>query len=278
MMVRLDAHQHFWRLRRGDYDWLTPDQARLYRDFEPDDLRPLLDAAGISSTILVQAAPTAEETTFLLSLAAAYPWIAGVVGWCDLSAANAPARVAALAARPKLVGLRPMLQDLPDRQWVLRPDVAPGLQAMADEGLVFDALIRPDQLTSIVTLAQRLPALKIVIDHGAKPDLSRAPCAAWAAGMTQAAACPNVHVKLSGLLTEAPPNAGVATLKPFVDLILSAFGARRVLWGSDWPVLLTAGDYLAWYAMADELLLGLSPEDRASVGGGAAATLYGVTP
>lgn len=275
-MIRLDAHQHFWRLARGDYGWLTPDLTPLHRDHEPADLRPQLDAAGVAATILVQAAPTEAETDFLLALAAEHAWIAGVVGWTDLSAPDAPARVRVLAARPKLKGLRPMLQDLADPDWILGPGVAPAVRAMQDEGLVLDALIRPAHLAAVDTLAGRFPDLAIVIDHGAKPVIPGGPDPAWAEAMRAIARRPNVCVKLSGLLTEAPAGAGADALRPFVKTLLAAFGAERLLWGSDWPVLRLAAEYSEWSMMTDILIADLADEAREAVRGGNAARVYGI--
>ena len=156
-LMRVDAHHHLWHPARGDYGWLTPDLTALYRAFEAEDLQPLLKAAEIDATILVQAAPTDAETDYLLAIAQKTPWIAGVVGWTDLAAPDAPARVARLAQSPRLVGLRPMLQDLPDPNWILRAEAGDGLSAMAAHGLVFDALVRESQLPAIVQLAKRFP-------------------------------------------------------------------------------------------------------------------------
>ena len=168
---RVDAHQHFWRLDRADYGWLTPAQAPIYRDFEPADLAPLLARAGIDATVLVQAAPTVAETRFLLELAAATPAVAGVVGWAPLAAPNAPDVVAELARAPHLKGLRPMIHDIPDVDWMLGPALAPGLRAIAASDLVFDALVRPPHLPNLRRLLDRHPDLRVVIDHGAKPEI-----------------------------------------------------------------------------------------------------------
>ena len=170
---RVDAHQHFWRLARGDYGWLTPAKGPIYRDFGPADLTPLLARAGIDATVLVQAAPTVDETRFLLELARTTPVVAGVVGWAPLDAPDAPDVVAALAREPALKGLRPMLHDIPDVDWMLRPEVAPGLRAIAAADLTFDALVRPPHLPNLRRLLERHPDLRVVIDHGAKPEIGR---------------------------------------------------------------------------------------------------------
>lgn len=275
-MMRVDAHHHLWRLARGDYGWLTPATGALYRDFEPEMLRPHLLAGGVGATLLVQAAPTEAETEFLLALARAHPWIAGVVGWADLSAPDAAERVEGLSRRSGLVGLRPMLQDLEDRAWILRPAVAPGLEAMARCGLVFDALVRDDQLGVAARLAERHPDLTIVLDHAGKPTFQPAGLRAWEAGIRALAAASNVSVKLSGLLTEAPAGADVSVLRPILLVLLDAFGADRIVWGSDWPMLTLASDYGAWLDMTESLLEPLGGTQRTAIMGGNAVRLYGL--
>jgi len=275
-MRRIDSHQHFWRLARGDYEWLTPELGVLYRDFEPADLAPLLAAHGISATVVVQAAETDAETDFLLGLAAATPWIAAVVGWTDLEAPGAAGRIAVLAGNPALVGLRPMLQDMADDGYILRPSVAPAHAAMGAAGLRLDALVRPRHLPHLVEFRQRFPELPMVVDHGAKPGIADGALQPWAAALQAVAADGVTCCKLSGLVTEAGADWTVERLKPFVDTILSAFGPSRVMWGSDWPVLTLAADYGGWAEATDRLLDGLSAADRAEVLGGTAARFYGL--
>jgi L-fuconolactonase len=276
-MTVIDAHQHFWSLAREDYGWLTPDLAALYRDFLPADLHPLLAREGVDKTIAIQAAETVAETEFLLALADAHPWIAGVVGWIDFEAADAVERLGRLARHHRLVGIRPMLQDLRDAEWILADTRRPVLAAMAERGLVLDALIRPRHLSVIQRLAERQDALTIVVDHAAKPAIDDgASFASWRAGIGALALRGNVHCKISGLLTEAPAGATAAALQPYVDVLLEAFGPGRLLWGSDWPVLLLAGDYGHWSSMTDELLASLAPADIANIRGGNAARVYGI--
>jgi L-fuconolactonase len=274
--MRIDAHQHFWRRDRGDYDWLTPELAPLWRDFLPDDLAPLLARHGIEGTVLVQAAPTEAETAFMLLLARSHRFIRGVVGWTDLAAADAPARIAALAADPLLVGLRPMLQDLPDDDAILAPAVQPALAAMASHGLALDALIRPRHLPRLLKVRDRHPDLKIVIDHAAKPDIAGGDLAGWARDLAAVAADGLAHCKLSGLVTEAAADWQPADLKPVAETVICAFGPRRVMWGSDWPVLNLAGSYDQWVAASDWLLAGLDAAGQAQVRGGTAARFYGL--
>jgi len=274
---RIDAHQHFWRLARGDYGWLKPELGPLYRDFEPSDLEPLLARAGVSRSIAVQAAPSASETDHLLALAGREPSIAGVVGWIDFEAPNALAELERRRATKHLVGLRPMIQDLQDERWMLRPALRPVFDALEKHGLVFDALVRPQHLEALVELVERHPRLRLVIDHGAKPVIREG--AAWAGRARweerlRVLAAAGARVKLSGLLTEARPGAGFDELAPFVELLFEAFGPARVLWGSDWPVVLLAADYERWWELSLQLLRGLSGSEQARVLGGNALDFY----
>ncbi|HEX8667550.1 MAG TPA: amidohydrolase family protein [Allosphingosinicella sp.] len=274
--MRVDAHQHFWRLDRGDYGWLTPALGRIHRDFLPHDLAPLLAQAGIDRTILVQAAPTEAETDFLLELAAATPFVAGAVGWIDFDAPDAAGRVEQAAARPGLVGLRPMIQDLPDEAWVARPDLDPVFDAIAAAGLRFDALVKPRHLPHLRARLNRHPELLVVIDHGAKPDIAGGALQPWADGMRRIAAETNACCKLSGLATEARPGWSLEDVKPFAEVLLDAFGPRRLMWGSDWPVLNLNGDYRLWLEAVDRLIEHLPAEEKEWVMGRTAASFYGI--
>lgn len=274
--MRIDAHQHFWRLERGDYGWLTPDLP-IHRDYGPEDLHPLLDMAEIDGTVLVQAAPTEAETAFMLDLAQATPWIRGVVGWTDFASHGAPARIAEMAAHPFLVGLRPMIQDIPDDDWMLRPTVGAGLRAMAETGLVFDALTLPRHLPNLRRLLADHPDLKVVIDHASKaPVTADGPPPGWRADMAALASETDAFCKLSGIVTEAAAGWDVEMLRPYVTHLLDSFGPNRLVWGSDWPVLTMAASYADWDAATQELLSGLTEPDRAAVLGGNAIRLYGL--
>lgn len=275
---RIDAHQHFWALSRGDYGWLTPEMEAIHRDFGPGDLAPLLREAGIGGSIAVQAAPTEAETRYLLGIAAAEPGVLGVVGWSDLEAADAPAALRRLAADPLLVGLRPMLHDLPDDEWLLRPALLPAVEAMQALGLVFDALVKPRHLPCLLRFAKAHPGLAIVIDHLGKPAIAEGPGTrswrGWAEGMAALARLPHVHCKLSGMVTEAAPGWTVEELRPYAERVLELFGPERLIWGSDWPVLRLAGSYPGWWEATASLLAPVSPEARAGILGGNAARVY----
>jgi len=272
--MRIDAHHHVWTLARGDYGWLTPDLAPIYRDFHLSDLAPHLTAAGIAGTILVQAAPTEAETRFLLDVTEAADIVRGVVGWIDFDAEDALARIDVLAARKLLVGLRPMVQDIADDDWLLGPHLVPLLTAMAARGLVFDALVLPRHLPRLLNVVRRHPELQFVLDHFGKPRLATGDIAEWRADIALLAEQPNVVCKLSGLVTEAAKDWRLADLRPAVDHVLTCFGPRRMLWGSDWPVVNLAGGYDKWFAAAESLLADLSADEKAAVLGGNAARVY----
>lgn len=250
--MKIDAHQHFWKLARGDYSWLTPQLEQLYRDFGPADLKPLLDAAGIDGTIAVQAADTEEETGYLLSLAETHDWILGVVGWTDLEAPNAPATIERMAQSPKLVGLRPMIQDIEDDAWMLKVSLRPALDAMVEHDLTFDALVMPRHLQHLLEFLHIYPDLRVVIDHGAKPEIRNGHFDTWAASMATLAKTSQTFCKLSGLATEAGPDCQPEDLSPYIAEILQEFTPARVLFGSDWPVLNLASSYDAWLAIVQD--------------------------
>ncbi|WP_166303308.1 amidohydrolase family protein [Bradyrhizobium sp. 2S1] len=273
-MIRIDAHHHVWTLARADYGWLTPERGPIYRDFGLSDLMPRLAAAEIDGTILVQAAPTEAETAFMLDVAKGSDLVRGVVGWIDFDADDAATRIDAIAGRELLVGLRPMVQDIADDDWLLRPELAAPLEAMAQYGLVFDALVLPRHLPRLVQVVDRHPDLQFVLDHFGKPNLATGDIAAWKDDIASLAARANVVCKLSGLATEAAPNWQVADLREAVDHALACFGPQRMLWGSDWPVVNLAGGYARWFAAAESLLADLSSEARAAIFGGNAARVY----
>jgi L-fuconolactonase len=272
--MRIDAHHHLWTVARGDYDWLTPDLAPIYRDFALPDLAPQLAAAGIEGTILVQAAPTEAETVFLLDIAEAAEVVRGVVGWTNFDAGDGAARIDALGARNLLVGLRPMVQDIDDDDWLLRPALAPLLTAMAKGGLVFDALVKPRHLPRLLHAVDRHPDLSFVLDHCGKPHFATGEIATWKRDVALLAERPNIVCKLSGLVTEARPDWQVADLRAAVDHVCACFSPQRMLWGSDWPVVDLAGGYARWLAATETLLADLSPDEKTAVFGRTAARIY----
>ncbi len=271
--LRVDAHHHFWRLARGDYGWMTPDLP-IYRDYGLDDLRPLL--GEVTATVLVQAAPTEAETGFMLDTArASAGLVRAVVGWTDLASPIASTRIAALAGEAPLKGLRPMLQDISDTDWVLRDDVRPGLDAMERAGLRLDLLVQSRHLPLVTRLAERHPALPLVVDHAAKPRIADGAWEPWASDIARVAKETPAFCKLSGLVTEAAPDWTVDDLRRYADHLLEHFGPARLLWGSDWPVVCLAGGYVRWREATEALIAGLAGAERDAVLGGTAARFYG---
>ncbi len=249
----IDAHQHLWRIGQNGHTWPTPDLDAIYRDFGRDDLADACHEVGITGTVLVQSQASDADTRWMLDVAALTPMIRGVVGWTDLAAPDAPQRIARLAQQPKLKGLRPMLQGLPQDDWILRDDLRPALEAMITHGLTFDALVYTRHLPFIDQLARRYPDLRIVIDHGAKPPLGKPEeMAQWRNHIAALAQNANVSCKLSGLLTEVPDGQSPAdqsddVLIPCANHMLAVFGADRLMWGSDWPVVLLKDSYRHWF-------------------------------
>jgi len=243
-MMRIDAHQHYWKLDRGDYGWLTPDAGILYRDYQPDDLLPHLRQHRLDGTILVQAAATHEETDYMLSLSESADTILGVVGWLDLHDPAYREHYERFSRHPKFVGFRVMIQDMPDANEVLEPDVVEALTYFAGKDVPVDLLVVSHQLDVVVELLERVPGLRGVIDHIAKPRIADGVLEPWTSQMSAIAKHPNIYCKLSGMVTEADhaswkPQDFTAYIRPILEL----FGSDRVLFGSDWPVCLLAADY-----------------------------------
>jgi len=246
--VLIDAHCHVWRIGENDHEWPTPDLAAIHRNFDLDDLRKAAGANELSGVVLVQSQPSERDTEWLLGLAAKEPLALGVVGWTDVAAPEASTRIATLAQNPLLKGLRPMLQDLAD-DWILDPVVEPAIAAMIAANLSFDALVKPRHLPAILELARRWPELRVVIDHGAKPEIAAGRLDPWRDQMAALAARPGVHCKLSGLLTEAGETPTAEAVAPYAEHLIEVFGPDRLMWGSDWPVLNLASDHPSWRAM-----------------------------
>ncbi len=263
---RVDSHQHFWQLSRGDYKWLTPDLSVLYQDFLPKQLSPELSKHKVEQTILVQAADSEEEMFFLLGIAEVNEFVAGIVGWVDLEAPNVIENLNHYCESKYFKGIRPMLQDIDDVNWILKEAFTPIFEFMAENRLTFDALIKDIHLSNIHILAERHPTLNIVIDHCAKPDLAKSPNKFWKQRLANIAQCKNVYIKLSGLLTEAPQGeVSLEIIQPFFDHAMDVFGSERVMWGSDWPVIKLNGDYDSWVSLTQSLLQKYSSENQRKI-------------
>lgn len=282
-MSFVDAHCHFWDPSRGDYHWLNTGPAALdplRRVFAPHDLALL---NGNRPVVAVQAAESVAETHYLLDLARTNPQIHGVVGWVNMADPASAAILSELGAQPKFKGIRPMLQDIAQDDWIAaRPDTSV-VQALQDLGLRFDALVTRRHLGPLLAFARAWSDLPIVVDHCAKPVLAAdGPVEPeWREGLAALAAQGSMHCKLSGLLTELPaplhnPDQAYRALKPVVDLVIDLFGPSRIMWGSDWPVLTLAADYANWQAFTDILLVGLSVGEKADILGNTARRFYGL--
>ncbi len=276
MTLNIDAHQHFWSLQRDDYGWLTPDLTPLFKTFGPEDLVPLLKNAGIKRTILVQAAESIEETRYLLNIATQHDFVAGVVGWIDMESPSACDELTALAEHPKFVGIRPMLQDVADPAWINRPSLTEATDCLVDANLCFDALVRSVHLPCLIEFLVRHPDLQTVIDHGAKPNIASDEWQPWADSISRVACETSAFCKISGLITEARPSQSYEDLVPYLDHLLKAFGPRRLMWGSDWPVLNLASEYAQWHAATAAWMSAMSKDERALIQGGNAARFYGL--
>lgn len=252
--MRIDAHQHFWDITRTDYGWLTPDLKALYKNYQPIDLKRHLSDHNIGGTILVQAAPTIAETEYLLLLAEQNDFIQGVVGWLDFEEPDQCQSYVSRLLPSKLVGLRPMIQDIENLDWLLRPSVYKTLKLMENYNLVFDALIKPEHLTRLKIVSEKHQNLTIVINHGAKPNIKHGEFERWKSGISAFKSNSHVYCKLSGLVTEADSPWNREALDPYLDVIFDVFGDNRVIWGSDWPVSLLNSTYGAWLDYVEDYM------------------------
>jgi L-fuconolactonase len=249
--MKLDSHQHFWKYDAAQYPWI-PKNSPLHRDWLPADLAPLLAAAGLDGCIAVQARQTVEESRWLLGLAAESPIIKGVVGWVDLRSERAPEQLAELSANPKFRGVRHVVQDEPDVNFMLGADFLRGIGHLHHFGLTYDILIFPQQLPAAIELAKRFPKQPFVLDHIAKPHIKDRTLSPWREQIRELAKTPNVMCKVSGMVTEADHASWKADdFAPYLDVVAEAFGEDRLMYGSDWPVCLLAGSYERVFGLAD---------------------------
>jgi L-fuconolactonase len=271
--MKIDSHQHFWNPTRGDYGWMDSEGAEpLRRPIMPKDIAAHLEAYEIDMTVLVQAAPTVNETEFMLGIADATDFVAKVVGWVDFENRDDLKHLARLKNHPKFAGVRPMIQDLPDSEWMHRKDVQWAFSAIVDLDLTFDALGFPIHLDPFRKLFDLYPKMRTVIDHCMKPVIREDQYEPWASKIAAIARHTPVFCKLSGLATEARPGWTTDTLKPYARHIISNFGADRVMWGSDWPVLELNGSYASWHDTAQSIVG--QGKENAKIFGGTAAKFY----
>ena len=273
--MRIDSHQHFWRYEPAQYPWIGERMGVLRRDYLPGELEPLLRGSGFEGTVAVQAQQAAAETDWLLELAEQHAFIRGVVGWVDLCAANVDAALERYAARPKLVGVRHIVHDEPDDDFLLRPDFRRGVGRLRAHGLVYDLLLFPKHLSRASALVAELPEQPFVLDHIAKPFIRDGVVSPWREDLRRLASFPNVTCKLSGMVTEARWKDWRPTdMHPYLDAVLEAFGPSRLMIGSDWPVCLLAGDYDRTLSVVVDWTSRLSAAERDGVLGGNATRVY----
>ncbi len=276
-LSHVDAHHHFWNPPRGDYGWMPPDDAVLSRTYTPADLSSAMTKTQVTETVLVQAAPTVNETEYLLGIADATPTVAKVVGWINFEDKRELETLKRFADHPKFSGVRPMIQDLPNDDWMLRDDIQWAYQALIDLDLTFDCLGFPRHLANFHTLLTRYSELRAVVDHCMKPQIregSETHFTMWADGLQRLAEETSAYCKLSGLVTEADVDWSAETLSPYTDHVINVFGADRVMWGSDWPVARLRLEYEEWFEMSQALTSSLSDTQRQSIFSDTARQFY----
>ena len=275
--ITVDAHHHLWDLGGSlDYGWLaTPGLDSIHRTYLPEDLHPHLKAAGVDQSIFVQTLADQNETRWALDQARHFPFLAGVVGWVDLASADCQRQVEEFQADPHFVGVRHVVHDEPDRDWIIRPEVIRGLRVLESRGIPFDLLFRVEHLHHVPALARALPDLPMVIDHLAKPQIKAGRLDDWIDNFRAAAQCPNVFCKLSGMVTEADHQSWqVSDFRPFIGAALDLFGPSRLMYGSDWPVCELAGSYAQIHQLTRDLLTSLSESEQAAIFGETASQFY----
>jgi len=276
--MRIDSHQHFWQYDPIEFGWISADMPGLQRDLLPADLAPLLAAHQIDGCVAVQARSSLAESDWLLSLASQSPFIKGVVGWVDLLSPAVEADLERLAANPRFRGLRHIVQSEPDDAFMLRPEFQRGIRSLAHFGLVYDILIFPRHLQAAFSLASAFPDQTFVLDHIAKPYVKDRLISPWDTGIRTLASLPNVYCKVSGLVTEADWSTWQpADFRPYLDVVFEAFGANRIMFGSDWPVCTLAGTYSQVYKLLGDYANSLSLTEQSAIWGGTAVRAYGLT-
>ncbi len=274
--MRLDSHQHFWSYDAAQYPWI-PQDSPLHRDWLPEDLALLLAASGIEGCVAVQARQTVEESRWLLGLADRAAIVRGVVGWVDLRSPQVGAQLAEFSRHPKFRGVRHVVQDEPDADFMLGAEFQRGIGALHQFGLTYDLLVFPKQLPAAIALARKFPDQPFVLDHLAKPPIKSGALSPWREQIRELAKAPNVSCKISGMVTEADhAHWKAADFAPFLDVVFAAFGEDRVMFGSDWPVCLLAGEYARVFAFVNDFAAQFTPAAREKLFGENAARFYGI--
>ena len=275
--MRLDAHQHFWKYSPSEYGWINDKMAVLRRDFLPSDLQPLLEAEGFNGSIAVQARQCLEETRWLLELANQNDVVKGVVGWVDLCAPDLTGQLDQFASNSKLVGVRHVVQDEPDDEFMLRPDFRRGIARLAEYSLAYDILVYPRQLPAAIKFVREFPNQRFVLDHIAKPLIGQGRIAPWDRDIRELAKSENVCCKLSGMVTEANwHDWKFANFRPYLDCVLDAFSPSRLMIGSDWPVCTVSAPYSRTMALVRDFIAELTSTEQEAILGGKCAAFYRV--
>ena len=277
MMKHVDSHQHFWKYDAVEYGWIDDSMAGLKRDFLPADLKPLLEANGFDGCVAVQARQSLEETRWLLELAAENAFVMGVVGWVDLRGEDLPEVLAGLGGEKKLVGVRHIVQGEPDDEFVLREDFKRGIGRLKEFGLTYDVLVYPRQLKAATKLVREFDEQPFVLDHIAKPLIGEGVMEPWATDVRELARSGNTMCKLSGMVTETKWKSWKEEdFRPYLDVVMEAFGAGRVMIGSDWPVCTLSGEYDETVGVVKRYVERLTETERKAVMGGNCARFYGL--
>jgi len=275
--MRIDAHQHFWRYNPMEYAWISDEMATLRRDFLPEDLEPALDSVGFDGAVAVQARQSLKETRWLLELAGRHGFIRAVVGWVDLRSPDLPSQLESLAQHRKLAGVRHVIQDEADDDFMMRPEFRRGIAQLVDFNLTYDLLLYPKHLPVALKLVEEFPDQPFVLDHIAKPRIADRLLSPWKEQITAMASFPNVYCKLSGMLTEARWREWQPDdFRPYLDTVFEAFGSARLMIGSDWPVCLLSADYGQAMHVVIDYLRGLPAEAQAGVLGENCARFYSI--
>ena len=277
MRTIIDTHQHFWKFNPAEYGWIGPHQDVLRRDFLPSDLEPMIRSSGVTGVVTVQARQKLEETHWLLELAATYHFIKGVVGWVPLIAKELPKIMEVLAPNTQLKGVRHVLHDEPDDDYMLRDDFNLGIAVLHQFNLIYDILIFERHLPQTIEFVDRHPHQIFVVDHIAKPRIAAGILEPWRKNIRELAARPNIYCKLSGAVTEADHRSWRdADLRPYVDVVLECFGPQRLMFGTDWPVCLLASPYARWVKTVEAMIGSLSDDERDAIWSGTAIKVYGL--
>lgn len=276
-MHKVDTHQHFWKYNEIEYVWMEPGMEILMKDHLPSDLKPLIEAQDISGTVAVQARQTVGETEWLLQLADRNPFILGVIGWVDLRSPDVDEQLERFSGFPKLKGVRHVIHDEPDVDFMLGKEFLRGIQRLKRYNLIYELLIRPEHLPPSIEVVRQFPDLPFIVDHIAKPLIKDHKMEPWITDIRKIAEFPNVYCKVSGMVTEADwANWTPEDCLPYMDVIFESFGAERITLGSDWPVCTLTGDYDRVMQIPTDYVKLLSDDEQADVWGNNATSFYGL--